>query len=118
MKRAQNSDSKTHVNKLASLEATLVRNYDPATYLLTGEKCRATSVAKNHPVCTYIIQPAGNVFVTYTKWFTDCTAATETWSNVIDSKIVLDSDFVLVLLQGDFKLNFTLDSKFAFFMSS
>ena len=29
-------------NKLASLEATLVRNYDPATYLLTG-----VSVAKN-----------------------------------------------------------------------
>ena len=33
-------------NKLASLEATLVRNYDPATYLLTGVRCRATSVAK------------------------------------------------------------------------
>ena len=39
-------------NKLASLVATLVRNYDPATqrltYLLTGVKCRATSVAKNY----------------------------------------------------------------------
>ena len=38
-------------NKLASLEATLVRNYDPLTHLLTysltGVKCRATSVAKN-----------------------------------------------------------------------
>ena len=38
------------VNKLASLEATLVRNYDLLTYLLTrslmGVKCRATSVAK------------------------------------------------------------------------
>ena len=33
-------------NKLASLEATLVRNYDLLTYLLTGVKCRATSVAK------------------------------------------------------------------------
>ena len=33
-------------NKLASLEATLVRNYDPATDRLTGVKCRATSVAK------------------------------------------------------------------------
>ena len=34
-------------NKLASLEATLVRNYDPLNHLLTGVKCRATSVAKN-----------------------------------------------------------------------
>ena len=34
-------------NKLASLGATLVRNYDSLTYLLTGVKCRATSVAKN-----------------------------------------------------------------------
>ena len=33
-------------NKLASLEATLVRNYDPAGHLLTGVRCRATSVAK------------------------------------------------------------------------
>ena len=33
-------------NKLASLEATLVRNYDPLTDRLTGVKCRATSVAK------------------------------------------------------------------------
>ena len=32
-------------NKLASLEAKLVRNYDRVT-LLTGVKCRATSVAK------------------------------------------------------------------------
>ena len=38
--------SKKEKNKLASLEATLVRNYDPATYLLTGVKCKATSVAK------------------------------------------------------------------------
>ena len=30
------------------LQATLVWNYDPATDLLTGVKCRATSVAKNH----------------------------------------------------------------------
>ena len=28
------------------LQATLVRNYDPPTDLLTGVKCRATSVAK------------------------------------------------------------------------
>ena len=34
-------------NKLASLEATLVRNYDRPTQRLTGVKCRATSVAKN-----------------------------------------------------------------------
>ena len=35
-------------NKLASLEATLVRNYDLLTYdSLTGVKFRATSVAKN-----------------------------------------------------------------------
>ena len=34
------------LNKLASLGATLVRNYDSLTYLLTGVKCRATSVAK------------------------------------------------------------------------
>ena len=39
-------------NKLASLEATLVRNSAHLinhliTYLLTGVKCRATSVAKN-----------------------------------------------------------------------
>ena len=34
-------------NKLASLEATLVRNSaDSPTDLLTGVKCRATSVAK------------------------------------------------------------------------
>ena len=36
------------LNKLASLGATLVRNYYPASSdLLTGVKCRATSVAKN-----------------------------------------------------------------------
>ena len=29
------------------LQATLVRNYDLLAYLLTGVKCRATSVAKN-----------------------------------------------------------------------
>ena len=35
-------------NKLASLEATLVRNSAHSlTHLLTGVKCRATSVAKN-----------------------------------------------------------------------
>ena len=34
-------------NKLASLEATPVRNYDPATYSLTGVRCRATILAKN-----------------------------------------------------------------------
>ena len=35
-------------NKLASLEATLVRNSaQRPTHLLTGVKCRATSVAKN-----------------------------------------------------------------------
>ena len=36
------------VNKLASLEAMLVRNYDPASYSLTGVRCRATSVVKTH----------------------------------------------------------------------
>ena len=36
-------------NKLASLEATLVRNSAHSlTYSLTGVKCRATSVAKKH----------------------------------------------------------------------
>ena len=35
-----------NANKLASLEATLVRNYHPTTHSLTGVKCRATSVAK------------------------------------------------------------------------
>ena len=36
------------MNKLASLEATLVQNYyDPATDLPTGVKYRATSLAKN-----------------------------------------------------------------------
>ena len=34
-------------NKLASLETTLVRKYDPPSLSLTGVKCRATSVAKN-----------------------------------------------------------------------
>ena len=34
-------------DKLASLKATLVRNCDRVTDLLTGVKCRATSVAKN-----------------------------------------------------------------------
>ena len=36
-------------NKLASLRATLVQNYDPlqCTDLLTGVRCKATSVAKN-----------------------------------------------------------------------
>ena len=34
-------------NKLASLVATLVRNYDPACDSLTRVKSRATSVAKN-----------------------------------------------------------------------
>ena len=33
-------------NKLASLVATLVRNYDPACDSLTRVKSRATSVAK------------------------------------------------------------------------
>ena len=31
------------------LQATLVRNYDLLTGLLTGVRCRATSVAKKHP---------------------------------------------------------------------
>ena len=39
--------SSIKINKLASLEATLVRNYDRLTHSLTGVKCRATSVAKN-----------------------------------------------------------------------
>ena len=37
---------KCSFNKLASLEATLVRNSEWLTYSLTGVKCRATSVAK------------------------------------------------------------------------
>ena len=44
-------------NKLASLEATLVRNSaDPLTDSLTGVKCRATSVAKKYPEI-YILLP-------------------------------------------------------------
>ena len=39
-------------NKLASLEATLVRNYYRLTHWLTGVKCRATSVAKNQSQCS------------------------------------------------------------------
>ena len=38
--------SHSHSNKLASLEATLVRNYYPPTDRLDGEKCRASSVGK------------------------------------------------------------------------
>ena len=34
-------------NKLAKLQATLVGSYDSPTDLLTGVKCRATSIAKN-----------------------------------------------------------------------
>ena len=57
-KKQHNSKYDTHnfnKNKLARLESTLVRNSaHPLTYsltdLLTGVKCRATSVAKNHPV--------------------------------------------------------------------
>ena len=37
------------VNKLAKLQASLVRNYDSPTDSLTGVKCRATSVAKKAP---------------------------------------------------------------------
>ena len=38
----------SQLNKLASLEATVVRNSaHPLTHSLTGVKCRATSVAKN-----------------------------------------------------------------------
>ena len=48
------------MNKLASLEATLVRNSaHPLTYsltdLLTGVKCRATSVAKKEGKYIYIV---------------------------------------------------------------
>ena len=35
------------INKLASLEATQVRKYDPPSLSLARVKCRATSVAKN-----------------------------------------------------------------------
>ena len=35
------------VNKLASLEATLVQNYEPPIDRVAGVECRATSVAKN-----------------------------------------------------------------------
>ena len=41
-------DSSNHImlwNKLASLEAMLVQNYDRPTQWLTGVKCRATSVS-------------------------------------------------------------------------
>ena len=35
------------VKQARKLQATLVQNYDLLTYLLTGVRCRATSVAKN-----------------------------------------------------------------------
>ena len=42
------SNGRWNPNKLANLEATLVRNSAHLlTHLLTGVKCRATSVAKN-----------------------------------------------------------------------
>ena len=37
----------TLIKQARKLQATLVQNYDPLTHLLTGVKCRATSVAKN-----------------------------------------------------------------------
>ena len=42
----KNHKGKEAKNKLAKLQATLVRNYDSPTDSLTGVKCRATSVAK------------------------------------------------------------------------
>ena len=48
-------------NKLASLGATLVRNYDWLTYLLTGVKCRATSVAKNSFFFTFSERGGGGL---------------------------------------------------------
>ena len=36
-----------NLNKLASLEVTLVRNYNPLSYSLKGVRSRATNVAKN-----------------------------------------------------------------------
>ena len=48
-------------NKLASLGATLVRNSaDWLTDLLTGVKCRATSVAKNPGTMNFFIQGCEN----------------------------------------------------------
>ena len=48
-------------NKLASLEATLVRNSaDSLTHLLTGVKCRATSVAKNIPPLNQVPRALGS----------------------------------------------------------
>ena len=45
--------TRTILNKLASLEATLVWNSAHSlTYSLTGVKCRATRVAKNTPCTT------------------------------------------------------------------
>ena len=35
------------IKQARKLQATLVRNYYPATQRLTGVRCRATSVAKN-----------------------------------------------------------------------
>ena len=46
-KKSKKRKEKKTRNKLASLEATLVVNYHPLTYSLTGVRCRATSVAKN-----------------------------------------------------------------------
>ena len=36
-----------HSKQACKLQATLVRNYESLTHLLTGVRCRATSVAKN-----------------------------------------------------------------------
>ena len=45
----------SYENKLASLEATLVRNSAHSlTYSLTGVKCRATGVAKNLSCQKYV----------------------------------------------------------------
>ena len=47
-KIANKKEFRSKTSKQAhKLPATLLRNYEPPTYLLTGVRCRATGVAKN-----------------------------------------------------------------------
>ena len=58
-----------NINKLASLEATLVRNSaHPLTHSLTGVKCRATSVAKNSTLQKSFINKKN--YIDNTVWIT------------------------------------------------
>ena len=72
------------MNKLASLEATLVRNYDLLlTDLLTGVKCRATSVAKNSCVCNVC-----NCVLRYLYKFSSCLFFTRNASSEWSSYLI------------------------------